>query len=1004
MIIDTRMIHVDTTEKRFESDIEAYLLSPEGGYTRGSAVFSPDLGLFDSVLTDFIKDTQPKAWARFCLQNKVNPERKFCLEFHNACVRDGAVSVIRHGFKHLGIPFRVCYFRPESSLNQTAADLYARNRAEVYRQWHYSAREGRRSVDMVLAVNGIPVFAFELKNQLTGQSVENAELQWKTDRDPREVCFQFNRRVLAFFCVDLYEARVATRLDGDRTRFLPFNQGSNGPGADGGRGNPATADGYVTHYIWDTVFRRDSMMDILQKFIHLQRTDGKERLIFPRYHQLDCVRKLVAATAAEGTGSNYLIQHSAGSGKSNTIAWVAYRLASLHDAGNAPVFSSVIVLTDRTVLDRQLQDTISGFDHTLGAVETIGDNKTSADLLEAVNRGVRIIVSTIQKFPYIYRNVEKVPGRNYAVIVDEAHSSQTGTAALKTKAALADTTQAKAEYAEYVEEFDPTGDADDQMLRLIEDMSTHGRHPNLSYYAFTATPKPQTLMLFGREDAAGRYRPFHVYSMRQAIEEGFIMDVLQNYTTYKTCYKIAKSVPDNPDLPSSRAAKVIRKYQELHPYNISQKAEIIVETFRGTTMHKIGGRGKMMVVTPSRLSAVRYYHEVKRYIGRHGYDDMDILVAFSGVVKDGDDEYTEPGLNVRPDGSHISELQTKEEFHRNFNCLIVANKYQTGFDEPLLHTMVVDAKLKGVKAVQTLSRLNRTCDGKNDTYVLDFVNTEQDIQDAFQPFYQETLLQGDVNVNLIYETQRILREFGIYDQADVDTFFARLSAEEVRDREALGRMTGILKPVVDRYLAKDEDARYQFRRNLRAFVRWYGFISQIVRMFDADMQKEYEFCSWLVELVPGEKVEIFDLEGKLRLDYYKLSKTHEGEIALQPGPGTFETSDGRSASGKDEKSPLDVIIDRINARYAGDFTSGDRVLLSNLHDRMLADKKLMKRVRQAKDKQIFLSSIFPKIFGDVAMESYMESQETFSKLFEDNEKYEAIMNAIGEMLFAERMV
>ena len=996
------MINIDKTEKRFESDIEAFFLSPEGGYTKGAAAYVPDLGLFDSVLTGFVKETQPKAWARFCLQNKVNPERKFCLEFQNACVRDGVISVIRHGFKHLGISFRVCFFRPESTLNQTAAELFAKNRCEVYRQWHYSAKDAHKSVDMVLAVNGIPVFAFELKNQMTGQSVENAELQWKTDRDPREVCFQFNRRVLAFFCVDLYEAKMTTKLEGDKTRFLPFNQGSNGSGVDGGKGNPDNPDGYVTHYLWDTVFRKDSMMDILQKFIHLQKKDGRETLIFPRYHQLDCVRKLIATTSAEGPGHNYLIQHSAGSGKSNTIAWVAYRLASLHTVDNAPVFSSVIVLTDRTVLDRQLQDTISGFDHTIGAVETIGDNKTSADLLEAVNRGVRIIVSTIQKFPYIYKNVEKVPGRNYAVIVDEAHSSQTGTAALKTKAALADTTQAKAEYAEYVDEFDPTGDADDQMLRLIEEMASHGQHPNLSYYAFTATPKPQTLMLFGREDANCQHRPFHVYSMRQAIEEGFIMDVLLNYTTYKTCYKIAKAVEENPDLPSSRASKVIRKYQELHPYNISQKAEIIVEVFRSTTMHKIGGKGKMMVVTPSRLSAVRYYHEIKRYLLKHGYDDMDILVAFSGVVKDGDEEFTEPGMNVRPDGSHISELQTKDEFHKNFNCLIVANKYQTGFDEPLLHTMVVDAKLKGVKAVQTLSRLNRICEGKNDTYVLDFVNTEEDIQNAFQPFYQETMLLGDVNVNLIYETQRILREFAIYDQRDIDTFFARLTGEEKRDDRTLGKMTGILKPVVDRYLARDEDTRYQFRRNLRSFVRWYGFISQIVRMFDADMQKEYEFCYWLVELIPGEKVEMFDLEGKLKLDYYKLVKTHEGDITLKDGPGVFAASDGRSAAGKDEKSPLDEIIERINQRYGGTFTPGDRVLLGNLHDRLRADEKLMKKIRLAKDKQIFLASIFPKIFDDAAAESYQESQETFSTLFEDNEKYEAIMMAIGEMLFAER--
>ena len=996
------MIDIDNKEKRFESDIESYFLK-EGGYTKGAGTYDPDLGVFADVLTDFVKETQPKAWARFCLQNKVNPERKFCLEFNNATVRDGLVSVIRHGFKHLNIPFKVCYFRPESSLNQTAAELYGKNRIEVYRQWHYSKVTPKKSVDMVLAVNGIPVFAFELKNQFTGQTADDAETQWKEDRDCREVCFQFNRRVLAFFCVDQLEARVSTRIQGAKTQpFLPFNQGSNGPGVDGGKGNPANEDGYVTHYVWDTVFRKDSMLDIIQKFIHLQKKDGKETLIFPRYHQLDCVRKLIAATSGEGPGHNYLIQHSAGSGKSNTIAWTAYRLASLHDRENAPVFSSVIVLTDRTVLDRQLQDTISGFDHTLGAVETIGDDKTSQDLLEAVNRGVRIIVSTIQKFPYIYKNVEKVAGRNYAVIVDEAHSSQTGTAALKTKAALADTTAAKKEYEEYYGEFDPEGNDDDLMLRLVDEMAAHGSHPNLSYYAFTATPKPQTLMLFGREREDGFHHPFHVYSMRQAIEEGFIMDVLLNYTTYKTCYKIAKSVPDNPDLPSSRAAKVIRKYQELHPYNISQKSEIIVETFRGTTMHKIDGKGKMMVVTPSRLSAVRYYHEIKRYLQKHNYDDMDILVAFSGVVKDGDEEYTEPGMNIRPDGSHISELQTKEEFHRNFNCLIVANKYQTGFDEPYLHTMIVDTKLKGVKAVQTLSRLNRICEGKTDTYILDFVNTEEDIQNAFQPFFKETRLEGDVNLNLIYETQRTLRAFEIYDQQDIDKFVTKLTGEEKQDDKTLGKMAGVLKPVVDRYQAKNEDDRYQFRRNLRSFTRWYSFISQIVRMFDADMQKEFEFCRWLVELIPGEKVEMFDLTGKLKLDYYKLIKTHEGDISLKGEDGTYKPSEGKSAAGKDEKSPLDIIIEKINARYGGNFTPGDKVLLSNLHDRLKGDGKLMKKIRTAKDKQIFLSSIFPKIFDDAAAESYQESQETFSKLFEDQEKYEAIMTAIGEMLFAER--
>ena len=595
-----------------------------------------------------MQKTQPKEWARFVMQNQTEPERKFCLAFNNACDAEGLLSVLRHGFKHRGVSFRVCYFRPESGLNQTAAALYAKNEITCNRQWFYSA-ENHNSVDMVLAVNGIPVFAFELKNQYTGQNVENAKRQWMYDRDPREICFQFNKRILGFFCVDQLEVWMTTKLAGKDTFFLPFNQGSNGAGNDGGKGNPANPDGYPTAYLWEQVFRKDSMMDILQKFIHATKD---KKLVFPRYHQLDVVRKLLADVRANGAGHNYLIQHSAGSGKSNSIAWTAYRLASLHDDENRPVFSSVIVVTDRTVLDAQLQETISGFDHTLGAVETIGEDKTSKDLRDAINEGRRIIVTTLQKFPVIYQEVDKAAGRNYAVIVDEAHSSQTGSSALKLKAALADTEEALREYAEL------EGKAEEELdlnNKLLQEMLVQGKHQNLSFFAFTATPKAQTLEIFGTEWEDGSFHPFHVYSMRQAIEEGFILDVLQNYMTYATCFKIAKNTPENPELPESRATKIIRRYEKLHPYNISQKAQIIVETFRETTRHKIGGRGKMMVVTDSRLAAVRYFHAVKQYIAEQGYFTMDVLVAFSGSVKDGDEEYTEAGLNVRRDGSHIAD-------------------------------------------------------------------------------------------------------------------------------------------------------------------------------------------------------------------------------------------------------------------------------------------------------------------------------------------------------------
>ncbi len=983
-----------TTEKRFEEDIESFFLSPAGGYTKTADKYDAKLGLYVDTLIEFIQKTQPKEWARFVNQNSVDPVRKFCLAFNNACDADGLLYVLRHGFKHRGITFRVCYFKPESALNQTAAALYAKNTVNCVRQWHYSA-ENNKSVDMVLVLNGIPVFAFELKNQYTGQNVNNAKVQWMDDRDPREICFQFNKRILAYFCVDHYEVWMATKLAGKKTFFLPFNQGSNGAGSDGGKGNPANPDGYPTAYLWENVFQKESMMDIIQKFIHLK--DGKT-LIFPRFHQLDVVRKLLAHVSENGSGHNYLIQHSAGSGKSNSIAWTAYRLASLFNSENKPVFSSVIVVTDRTVLDAQLQETISSFDHTLGAVETIGEDKTSKNLRDAINDGVRIIVTTLQKFPVIYQEVENTAGRNFAIIVDEAHSSQTGSSALKLKAALADTEDALREYAEIEGKTEAELDPDD---KLMNEMLIHGKHKNLSFFAFTATPNDKTLELFGEEYSDGSFHPFHIYSMRQAIEEGFIHDVLQNYMTYDTCFRIAKTTPDNPDVPASRAAKIIRKFQELHPYNISQKSQIIVETFRETTRHKINGRAKMMVITSSRLAAVRYYHEVKRYIEEQGYDDVQILVAFSGAVEDGGVEYTEPKLNKRADGTSISESQTKAEFNKNFNVLIVAEKYQTGFDEPLLHTMIVDKKLKGVKAVQTLSRLNRTCEGKTDTFILDFINTKEDILEAFQPFYQETYLEQEVNADLIYKTQKELRGFAIYSDNDIDAFEkVYVQGSTKQDAKSMGKMSSTLKPVADRYNLKSPDECYQFRRQLRSLIKWYSFVSQVTRMFDKDLHREYLFCSYLLNFIPADSVEKIDLDGKLKLEYYKLQKTFDGAIELQKAKGVYTPPSDKAAVGLESKEPLDEIIEKINEKFKGQFTSGDKVVFKALYTRLIEDKKLAKDAASS-DPQIFTESIFPKVFGEAAQDSYMEEQEAYSSLFEDKHKYNAIMSALAEIIYRE---
>lgn len=996
-------------ERQFETNIGAFLISPAGGYTKATDagyVASSSMALDINTLVEFVKTTQPVMWKRFEKQCNSDPYKKFYKCFEDAVQMDGLLSVMRHGFKHRGMDFKVCYFKPESTLNDVAVKRYKQNVCQCIRQWHYS-EQNNNSVDMMLAINGIPVVAIELKNQLTGQTVDNAKLQWKYDRDPREQAFWLNHRILAYFAVDLYEAWMATELKGASTYFLPFNQGSNGAGNDGGAGNPqANGDNYVTSYLWENVLQKDSLLDIIQKFISFEvktekkgnKTVTKKRLIFPRYHQLDVVRKLIADVRENGSGTNYLIQHSAGSGKSNSIAWTAYRLASLHNDENEPIFTSVVIVTDRRNLDAQLQETVMGFDHTLGSVCTIGENKNSKDLRDALNAGKRIIVTTLQKFPVIYEEVDDTKNKRFAIIVDDAHSSQTGSSAMKLKAALADTSDALKEYAEL------EGKAEDEVLdmndRLVREMISHGKHKNLSFFAFTATPKGPTLEMFGTEHSDGSYHPFHIYSMRQAIEEGFILDVLQNYTTYKTCYQIAKNVEGNPDVPQSKALKVIRKYEELHPYNIQQKSAIIVETFRNVTKKKIKGQGKMMVVTSSRLAAVRYYHEIKRYLEASGYDDVEILAAFSGVIKDPDDvegtEWTEAKLNG------VSEAQTKQEFHDNGNILIVAEKYQTGFDEPLLHTMIVDKKLRGVKAVQTLSRLNRIHPDKGDTFIIDFINTKEDILKAFQPFYQETFLEQEINTDLIYKTQRLLRKFKVYDDEDIkkvnDIYF---DEDKRKDNKIQSAITNALLPVQKQYNGLNQEARYQFRKLCRSFVKWYGYITQVIRMFDKDMHSEYIFCSYLAKVLPEDPTVPFDLGDKVKLEYYNLKKTFEGSIELDNVKGMYEPAKlKKPVKTTDVFSPLEQVIDKINEQYKGAFTEGDKVVITTLHQKLKDNKKLMNAAK-TDGKQIFVKNIFPQVFDDIAQEAYIESTETYTKLFEDATKYRAVMSALAQVMFDE---
>ena len=1023
---------IQAKERNLEEDIEAFLCSETGGFLKtddkhsliridgdnyqvidGGYMANRARGLDVATLVNFIQETQPKAWERFERTCNSDPQKKFAKVFSDAVDANGVIDVLKHGFKHRGIQFKVVFFKPESGLNETAAERYAKNVCRCIRQFHF-AETGNQTIDMVLDVNGIPVVGIELKDQFTGQDVENAMRQWSQDRDPRCAPLKFNNRIVAFFAVDLENVYMTTKLEGEKTYFLPFNQGSADAGNDGGAGNPANPDGYATNHLWEVALRKDSLLDIIQKFLHLEvkeetevDSNGKEtvrkkqRIIFPRYHQLDSVRKVLADVRANGSGRNYLIQHSAGSGKSNSIAWTAYRLASLF-VDDKPLFDSIVVVTDRRVLDSQLQETISGFDHALGSVVTIGKDKTSADLRDALNVGARLIVSTLQKFPVIYEQVES-DGKHFAIIVDEAHSSQTGTSALKLKTALADKRDALEEFAEIeAEAEDAAADWEDE---LAKELSSHGRHKNLTFVAFTATPKEQTLEIFGDEHSDGSYHPFHIYSMRQAIEERFIMDPLANYVSYSEAVELAKTVHENPDVPSSPTLKLLRKYKELHPYALGQKAELVVETFRNVTRTKIKGKGKMMVVTASRLATVRYYHEIKRYMQKKGYDDMEVLVAFSGSISDPADgpdgaEYTESSMNVGHDGNRVNERQTKEEFHNYGDVLVVAEKYQTGFDEPLLHTLVVDKKLKDVKAVQTLCRVNRIHPDKEDTYILDFVNKPEDIQKAFSRFYTETSLSEQINTDLLYKVQREIREFGLYDDGDIERaaeiVFTDGRGKAVKNVQ--GKLAGVLKPAVSRYNDLDEEKRYQARRKVRSFCRWYAYITQVVRMFDRDLHKEYVYLSYLRHLLVAEKIPVDAVDDKVEMRFYKLKQEFEGSISLEPGGGVLEPSKGGGNVVPDKKrDPLQVLIDKFNEQWAGNFTEGDKVVIDTLWKR-IADNPTVQETIKRDGSRVFESSVLPKVFDEEARKAYVENTDSFTSLFEDGAKYRAMMNAIGQLL------
>ena len=983
------MLDLNLTEKQFEDDIE-YSLLTYGGYSKGDAkVFDRTVALDVATLISFVKATQPKSWEKYETIYGTSCEKSFVERFCKEVRSLGLLSVFRHGFKDRGITFRVVYWKPETSINQTAQAQYERNVLHCTRQLHYSV-SNENSIDIVLFLNGIPVVSMELKNQFTGQDTDNAIHQYKFDRASKDTIFEFKNRVLVHFAVDLYNVFMTTRLQGANTYFLPFNQGSNGSGNVGGKGNPQNPDGYQTAYLWEKVLAKDSLLEILHKYMHLQvevkedkngNKTRKETMIFPRYHQLDVVTRLLADVKSNGAGHNYLIQHSAGSGKSNSIAWLSHRLSGLHNDLDQKIFRSVIVVTDRKVLDSQLQDTIYQFDHVDGVVQKI--DKNAAQLKDAIDNGAPIIITTLQKFPVIYKEVMGQK-HNFAIIVDEAHSSQTGEAARKLKKALADTSVALEEYARLEGEME--ANTPDQQDKILNELAMQGQHDNLSFFAFTATPKDKTLQMFGTLTADGKYVPYHIYSMKQAIEEGFILDVLKNYVTYKNYYKIIKTIDDDPQIETSSGVKAITRYESLHPHNIAQKTAIMIEHFREVTKKQIGGKAKAMVVTSSRLHAVRYLNEFKRYIKAHGYEDLDVLVAFSGEVIDDGEPYTEEKMNG------IKESQLKATFHSDeYHMLIVAEKYQTGFDEPLLHTMFVDKKLSGVKAVQTLSRLNRTTRGKDSTFVLDFVNSAEDIQKSFEPYYEATVLEQATDPNVLYDLKNTLDKYRIYTQSEIDAFADLYYSADEQDAKTMGKLSSILVPAHDRYLAANEEDSQIFRTTLARFNRIYGFISQVCRMFDRDLHKFSVYAKFLYKVLPKEKGPYITIDDKVLLEYYRLEKEFDGSISLSGNEGGLGGIKGEAGARPKKSNSLAEIIAAINEKYGTNFTEMDKVL-EQIQQDFLADEKLVS-FAQNNDEAMF-GLKFEQEFENFAAKRYEENDAFFVKMFTDS----GVMKSIVDML------
>ncbi|OKA21779.1 type I restriction endonuclease subunit R [Pseudomonas versuta] len=1050
----------DSKEAQFQQDIsdalvaQGWLVGTASGYDRRTALYTEDvLGYF--------KDAWPERWDKFAKANPNNPDDVLVQKLVRELEQSGTLDVLRHGFKLPAVKVELCSFHPDHDMNPDTLKRYQCNRLRVVPEVSYSphAREagsGGQSynprLDLVLFVNGIPTATLELKSEFK-QSVENAKRQYRYDRpvkDPLtrkpEPLLTFKRGALVHFAVGQNEVAMTTKLAGRDTFFLPFNLGS----AEGGAGNPLPEDDsqYATSYLWQRLLQPDAWLKVLGRFLHLDKKtsegfDGtpvtKETMIFPRYHQWEVVNQLINTTRAEGPGKRYLIQHSAGSGKSNSIAWTAHQLASLYDEAGQRLFNSVIVITDRTVLDKQLQDTIYQFEHAQGVVKQINretsSQSKSEQLAEALAEQTRIIIVTIQTFPALFDALDKYPklasGR-YAVIADEAHSSQTGSSASKLKQILGSDAL----------------EGEEISAEELLDAAVQARQPNerISYYAFTATPKAKTLELFGRPadptlpaSSSNKPEAFHLYSMRQAIEEGFILDVLRNYTTYSTAWKIAHPDGEDDEVDSKKARIKLARWVRLHPYNISQKVEVIVEHFRANIRGLLNGQAKAMVVTSSRQEAVRNQLALKAYVQQMGYSDVHPLVAFSGSVLPDEvipEEVTENSslLNAGLNGRDLADAFDTQDF----NVMIAANKYQTGFDQPKLCAMYVDKKLQGVDCVQTLSRLNRTFGDSKETFILDFFNEPQDILDAFLPYYTKAELTDVTDPQIIYDLQKKLDAEGIYHWQEVEAFamaffdpkaaasklsyycapakerFAKRYAFSLESRqqaldykrtaEANGDSAGLKKAEHALKEAGEQvDQLDLFRKNLQSFVRLYEFLSQIVPYEDRELEQLCVYAKHLHPLLRVDRLLQDDVDvGELQLSHYRLSKRAEHQLRLSEEEGEYTLKPGNDVgSGKPhdpEKKRLSEIIEALNDIFGAEVSDDDQLqFLTGIAQRISRQEDVMAQVNNHSVDQV-MHGLFPKRVLDTVLDAMTDHEKLSLEVLDNETKSRAFALVILKML------